>query len=72
MTKIGRNESCPLRERQKYKNCCLGEPENQFLKRLKINLAKMWSYDRVNEMSDAENYSPATLVLNVPFDKNVS
>lgn len=69
MTKIGRNESCPCGSGKKYKNCCLGEPEeSQLLKRLKINLAKMWSYDRVNEMSDAEIIAKLE-ALNVPFDK---
>jgi tetratricopeptide (TPR) repeat protein len=69
MTKIGRNEPCPCGSGKKYKNCCLGEPEETLLlNRLRINLAKMWSYDKVNEMSDSEIISKLEN-LNIPFDK---
>ena len=69
MTKIGRNEPCPCGSGKKYKNCCLGEQEESpLLKRLRINLAKMWSYDRVTIMSDSEIIAKLE-ALNIPFDK---
>jgi len=69
MTKIGRNEPCPCGSGKKYKNCCLGEPEEAILwKRLSTNLANMWSYDKVHKMSDAEIIAKLE-GLNIPFDK---
>lgn len=67
MTKIGRNDPCG--SGKKYKHCCWGEPEETILyKRLSNNLSKMWSYDKVNEMSDAQIIAKLE-DLNIPFDK---
>lgn len=67
MKKNGRNDPCI--SGKKYKNCCLGEPEEAILwKRLRTNLANMWSYDKVNNMSDTEVIAKLE-DLNIPFDK---